>query len=791
MIRDILRKLHLIEGIDPRNGADYPEMPNIPTQDDGGALGEAKGPSEPPDEEDCPQCGETRVVTWQNKGKPCEHCGFGSDIQDDGPYDFDDRDDSYADYAAADYAAYRTRGPMESIGEAAERHTLNLQVIEYAKLDPRSGQGTADGYCYDANDEEIPVQLEFDYSLAERDNGDADSWTPGPGHDTEVTLIRVTDENGIEIPVEDVQYDMDDLVIAVEEAAKDRIYGESTNEGAKVDRMVGHIKSSEKDLGKTDKEAENIAWATANKRGMLDNANKKTEGKDTMYDIKKGLQLLSEGVMFETGNDTLSHILNRFKAEVKAFQRGEDLDTELYEALFDYYSDQGEMPYGVAKARTGDPVEWVSQRLDDELNYKAPGSDITHGEELEADWHDADGNLDSAGAYDAAGHYDLERDAGREDYLQDDAAIPQIQPGEEIVTEGLEGLVTDILTNVGLDNGYDFFFSNGLIVIGRSTARVVINALKNDVRITAEPHIEAVDGEEVRIGFGQKQEKVEPTTNMVNNLAAVPELEEDGGLRYACPTCHTNTVTNTDGTCKLCGTLKEESMTGMNESINVSINAEDEDALDIIKKLSGVEAEVKTPSSVEVVDTASCAASPVASQSQGGDLAKLMGIFSEAKEDKEPIRSADREDDDDDTNWEEEDDLAESKEDRKDRGDKVYDNTPDEKTADISASIPSGNDLHKSKKMSNRGGLTGGDNPLEESLWAEYQAIKEGKADDLADKKAAEADDDWWGAKSKGKKEPAVKTVKGAAYGGSKQKDEVEKDEDTAPKKRGRPAKKK
>jgi len=47
------------------------------------------------------------------------------------------------------------------------------------------------------------------------------------------------------------------------------------NEGAKVDRMAKHIKSSEKKSGKSDKEAESIAWATLNKRGMLDNANKK------------------------------------------------------------------------------------------------------------------------------------------------------------------------------------------------------------------------------------------------------------------------------------------------------------------------------------------------------------------------------------------------------------------------------------------------------------------------------------------------------------------------------------
>jgi hypothetical protein len=54
------------------------------------------------------------------------------------------------------------------------------------------------------------------------------------------------------------------------------MYGQQgVTEGAKVDRMVKHIAKSEKKLGKSKDEAENIAWATANKRGMLDNKNKK------------------------------------------------------------------------------------------------------------------------------------------------------------------------------------------------------------------------------------------------------------------------------------------------------------------------------------------------------------------------------------------------------------------------------------------------------------------------------------------------------------------------------------
>jgi hypothetical protein len=47
------------------------------------------------------------------------------------------------------------------------------------------------------------------------------------------------------------------------------------DEGAKADRMVKHVKSSVKKSGHSDEEAERIAWATANKRGMLNNRNKK------------------------------------------------------------------------------------------------------------------------------------------------------------------------------------------------------------------------------------------------------------------------------------------------------------------------------------------------------------------------------------------------------------------------------------------------------------------------------------------------------------------------------------
>ena len=54
-----------------------------------------------------------------------------------------------------------------------------------------------------------------------------------------------------------------------------RVREQGMTEGAKVDRMVKHIAKSERELGKSKDEAEDIAWATVNKRGYLDNKNKK------------------------------------------------------------------------------------------------------------------------------------------------------------------------------------------------------------------------------------------------------------------------------------------------------------------------------------------------------------------------------------------------------------------------------------------------------------------------------------------------------------------------------------
>ena len=154
---------------------------------------------------------------------------------------------------------------------------------------------------------------------------------------------------GITLPESEIE---EELEKELEEAFNDmlRLSGIQLNEkappGAKSERMVKHIKKGYAKDGKLTPKEKSIAYATAWK------AHKKSK--------------VSESIMLEAGSN-LEHIVTRFKHETKNFLNGADLDEDLYNALYDFYIDNGEMPYGVAKAREGDPYQWVSDHFADEL----------------------------------------------------------------------------------------------------------------------------------------------------------------------------------------------------------------------------------------------------------------------------------------------------------------------------------------------------------------------------------------------------------------------------------------
>ena len=54
------------------------------------------------------------------------------------------------------------------------------------------------------------------------------------------------------------------------------------------------------------------------------------------------------------------------QAEITAVANGEEMSYELYEALFNSPLAE-EMPYGTAKARTGDPIDWLTNRIQEEM----------------------------------------------------------------------------------------------------------------------------------------------------------------------------------------------------------------------------------------------------------------------------------------------------------------------------------------------------------------------------------------------------------------------------------------
>jgi hypothetical protein len=138
---------------------------------------------------------------------------------------------------------------------------------------------------------------------------------------------------------------------------------------------------------------------------------------------------LTEGRMLDEDKSKLDHILNRFKYEVREFEQGGDLAKELYDALVDYYSDTGDMPYPVLK---DDPHEWVAQNLESHLRGGGiiggvPDEDYSLERESAGDYaskemrapHTVDGGMDNA-------------------ILYDDSTCNMSEAGEPCPTHGLE-----------------------------------------------------------------------------------------------------------------------------------------------------------------------------------------------------------------------------------------------------------------------------------------------------------------------------------------------------------------
>lgn len=75
-----------------------------------------------------------------------------------------------------------------------------------------------------------------------------------------------------------------------------------------------------------------------------------------------------EGMVDEAPGD-LNSVLSKHRQAFMNWKNGGDIgdDDAFFQDLFDYYANSGEMPYGVQKARDGDPYNWIHDRLSQEV----------------------------------------------------------------------------------------------------------------------------------------------------------------------------------------------------------------------------------------------------------------------------------------------------------------------------------------------------------------------------------------------------------------------------------------
>lgn len=59
-----------------------------------------------------------------------------------------------------------------------------------------------------------------------------------------------------------------------------------------------------------------------------------------------------------TNNPEFTAMCHLFSDDIQEVILGHDPTPAFMDRLYEFYTNNGEMPYGVAKARTGDPLDW-------------------------------------------------------------------------------------------------------------------------------------------------------------------------------------------------------------------------------------------------------------------------------------------------------------------------------------------------------------------------------------------------------------------------------------------------
>ena len=101
---------------------------------------------------------------------------------------------------------------------------------------------------------------------------------------------------------------------------------------------------------------------------LLKDLEKKTIGEEEGEELSYEQDQLRQAI----GDDMFAQVKS-------AAEQGMGITDDMYDALYDYYTESGEMPYGTAKARDGDPMEWIEDRVGELFG------DMTEGETMNND----------------------------------------------------------------------------------------------------------------------------------------------------------------------------------------------------------------------------------------------------------------------------------------------------------------------------------------------------------------------------------------------------------------------
>ncbi len=161
---------------------------------------------------------------------------------------------------------------------------------------------------------------------------------------------KVKEHVNLDTVVEDTMQELDDLLIMEKSVSKAQ------------QKFMGMVYAAKKGDKPASKEVAKAA------KGMS-----KSDAKDFAKTKHKGLpDKVNEAIAYESAEPGLNAICHRYGKECKDFMTTGNLDDDLFHALYDHYFD--DMPYGVKKARDGDPYEWVSDRF-----YQDMGGDSFDG----------------------------------------------------------------------------------------------------------------------------------------------------------------------------------------------------------------------------------------------------------------------------------------------------------------------------------------------------------------------------------------------------------------------------